>query len=267
VAGRTVPQKRSDLIRFSQNANGQHYILNGKAIRAQFESKYTPKPPKGEFCFIMPMEVSLHFPDMKRFNLETLEWDSIEIVNASHQMHNEMRRNPEYSNMDSLLVDYPFIRTYGKIKVLAKNDTADLKPAILTYISNCYNEIKSYIKNSIELVANELEDHSIFALIDFGTSLDSMPFKKPIDQQFQETRKEFDGNQIYEEWMQEIDKYLVQVYNEGMSDEISPTWLRFKMDCLGKSGVETLACILIRRLISFCKVFFLLIIGKNIENY
>ncbi len=263
---KTVPPKRSELIRFIQNENGQHYILNGKSIKSAYEAKYSSKSSTGDFRFIMPMEVGLHFPEMKRFNLESLEWDSIEPI--SLPSYQSQKRNTE---IDSSLLDHPYIHSFGKIKVLAKKDSGDLKTSVLNYINNCHNEIKEYIKESLELVSNELEDHSIFALIDFGTSLESMLHQKTFDR-VHETRRPFSGSEVYEDWMQEIDKYVVEVYNEGICEEINPSWLRFRVDCLGKVGIETLACLMIRRLISFCKVYFFVVVivarikTKHIEN-
>ena len=249
---KSVVQKRSELIRFIQNENGQHYIFNGKSIKSYYEAKYSAKSPKGDFRFILPMEISLHFPDIKRFHLETLEWEPIEPISTHPPLLNAQRRSTEIQNIDPSLIEYPYVHNFGKIKILAKKDSGDLKASVLSYITTCHNQIKEQIESSLELVSSELEDHSIFALIDFGTSLESMLHQKTTDRY--PSRQEFPDGPVYEEWIEEVDKYLVEVYNEGMCDELNPSWLRFRVDCLGRAGVETLACVLVRRLTGFCKV-------------
>ena len=277
----------SELIRFVQSDSGQHFILNSNIIKSVYETKYS-NGTSGEFKFILPMEISLHFPEMKRFDLESLEWEPIEpyapqlapfradTPNELHQHWNSARPVPQSKPikvipMDPAFIDHPHIHTLGKIKLLAKSDkpcgATDMKKLVLDYINDCYVSIQSFISQNIRLVREELEDHSVFGAFDFQTSFEWSRLTRPIKPDKRgKCLREVEQSAVYEGWIAEIDKYVMDVYNEGCCESFCGSLLRYKVDVLAGLGCQTLVMVMVKRMVEFCKVMSRALFIVVIEN-
>ncbi len=282
-----IDDSGAELIRFVQNENGQHYILNSRLVRAAYEARYT-KSTGGDFKFILPMEVSLHFPEMKRLSLESLDWEPIEPyappprADTPGELHRHwdsakpvpqtrpIHVSPVVDPTDPLeaaLADHSHIHTLGKIKVIARAEAqsnSELRKSVLGYIQECYNDIKTFISKSVESISRTLDDQ--FRRESNGSSafyydsimLDSdRGSEAGLQHRFERSwhsRREFVAAGVYAGWMAEVDKYVMDMYNEGTSEDMGGAFLRFRIDALAKVCAYSLATLLIRRLVGFCKV-------------
>jgi len=243
----------SDLIRVVNNENGQQYVLNGKWVRAALESKYSSKFSNGKLRFVPSEEIKFYFPDMRSFDLETLNLELAESLYPKGM-------TPRYATGKNFLkefsqYDYPYVCRFGKVKVLAKEKVEDIKTKVLKYITDCHNTIQEFIEGNINLLYGELRAQP--NIVNYEPESNFLLPKKKVCTQ---SSRSFSGTTLHEEYIMEIDKFVMNVYNregqlQNREGQLQETlWMRYIIDNLGNEGVKTVAALLIRRLIGFCKV-------------
>lgn len=239
-----------DLFHFISNENGQQYILNGRQTQFALESKYSSKFCGGKFRFVLPEEIGSYFPDTWSFRLETLD------LRPTDPLHGQ--RGRRHSGGKSFLrdysqYDYPYVCQFGGVRVLAKEKQEDVRTKVLEYVTECCGSIRKLVVSSIELIGNELKAQGISLLVESGASRNLVATNRMIANR---NSRNFNGGMFHEEYILRIDKFIVDVYNGEVLESANTSWVRHAVDCLGNGGVKTLAAVIVKRLISFCKVLF-----------
>ena len=221
------------LIHLIQNENGQQYVLNGKWIKSAFESRYCSKFMSGKLRFVLPNELDIWFPAMKNFSLETLEWDLVEPL-CPKKIHSLGTKSFLH---DFSRYNYPYICHFGKVCVLSKEKYENIKPEVIKYINTCYNTISKLIEDKIDLIDIEFKEERIFQYTE-----NFKPHFSQISMLYND-RREFEGTEFHEEYIKEIDKYLIEVYNRRTLRHVKSVWIRYILSCLNNCTTKFVATI------------------------
>jgi hypothetical protein len=158
----------------------------------------------------------------------------------------------------------------GKIKLVSKNTRSEssdgVKKKFVEHIEECESKISEYITQNIELIDKDLDNHSFFETSGFNSDLDCCPSHLCCRCSYERNvshKREFPMTDLYKKLLIDIDKSIMQIYNEGFHDDLMENQLRYKLDVIANTGCETLVCLMLRRLIGFCKVITLY---KYLEN-
>jgi len=266
--------KSLDIIKVLHSENGEHahYILNGNVIKSDLEAKYM-NVNGGEYKFLLSSETFKGFPELQLFSHETLDWEPIKLsyYTVIGGLKNSLAPNLKKPNsvdqailskndtsLEAAFVEYPYILAFGKVKLMAKNSmTSNPKKIMLEHIQRSYESTNFYISQNISYVRDTLEDYSMLEISNGNA------YKDYYNSRFcfhilddAKCRPKVALSILHQRWLEEVDTYIMDIYNQKPDPPMDLKLLRLKIDTLCKINGVLLATLMLRRLIFFCKVLF-----------